>query len=97
MARRSSGSEVCAEVRLAMTLRYLAGGSMWWDIRLIFNISVNEFLKVVFPIDDEEKLIENYQRIENLKGLTLSRDGHNLWKICRRTAIASLPCGTDSR
>mmetsp|Transcript_5064 Transcript_5064/g.6216 ORF Transcript_5064/g.6216 Transcript_5064/m.6216 type:complete len:431 (-) Transcript_5064:79-1371(-) len=91
MARRSSGSEVCAEVRLAMTLRYLAGGSMWWDIRLIFNISVNEFyssvwrvveainnyegFKVVFPIDDEEKLTE-------IEGVFRSKSSHGMITGC---------------
>jgi len=75
MARLSSGSEVCPEVRLAMTLRYLAGGSMWWDIRLIFNISVNEFLKVVFPIDDEEKLTE-------IEGVFRSKSSHGMITGC---------------
>mmetsp|Transcript_14721 Transcript_14721/g.19568 ORF Transcript_14721/g.19568 Transcript_14721/m.19568 type:complete len:434 (-) Transcript_14721:134-1435(-) len=101
MARRSSGSEVCAEVRLAMTLRYLAGGSMW-DIRLIFDVSHDEFyrsvwrvvdainnyegFKVVFPIDDVEKLseIESVFRSksshEMITGCVGAIDGCLLWQ-----------------
>mmetsp|Transcript_4497 Transcript_4497/g.6787 ORF Transcript_4497/g.6787 Transcript_4497/m.6787 type:complete len:430 (-) Transcript_4497:272-1561(-) len=90
MARLSSGSEVCPEVRLAMTLRYLAGGSVW-DIKLLFNISVNEFyssvwrvveainnyegFKVVFPIDDEEKLTE-------IEGVFRSKSSHGMITGC---------------
>lgn len=68
-AVQSSGSEVCAELRLAMTLRYLAGGSAT-DIRLIFGVSYAEFYKslwtvidainaelgISFPIDNPDKL-----------------------------------------
>lgn len=69
MAVRSAGSEVCAEFRLAMALRYLAGGSVW-DIRLNCGVSSAEFYRSVwrvidaingtliidFPLDDEEEL-----------------------------------------
>lgn len=68
-AERSSGSEVCAEVRLAITLRYLAGGS-YLDVCSNFGVSNAEFYRSVwrcvdaindtfpidFPIDDEEEL-----------------------------------------
>lgn len=51
MARRSSGSEVCAEVRLALTLRYLAGGTVW-DIRSNFGVSKTEFYRSVWTVID---------------------------------------------
>ena len=41
-AVRSAGSAVCAEVRLAMALRYLAGGSVW-DINSNFKVRPAEF------------------------------------------------------
>ena len=43
-AVRSAGSAVCAEVRLAMALRYLAGGSVW-DIKSNFEVSPAEFYR----------------------------------------------------
>ena len=69
MARRSSGVEVPAEARLAMALRYLAGGS-FLDIQLVHGVShpevfrsvwrvvdaINSALKIDFPIDDMEEL-----------------------------------------
>ena len=90
MAIRSSGSEVCAEVRLAATLRYLAGGSVW-DIRIIFGLSVYEFyrsvwrvvdaihnhkdFKVEFPIDDVGKLQE-------LERVFRAKSSHGLIRGC---------------
>ena len=69
MAERSSGSAVCAEFRLALTLRYLAGGIVW-DIRLNYDVSSAEFYRSVwrvvdainntliisFPLDDVDEL-----------------------------------------
>lgn len=46
MENRSSGSEVCAEVRLEMTLRNAAGGIVW-DIHTFFGISTAEFYRSV--------------------------------------------------
>lgn len=60
MAIRSAGSPVCAEVRLGMTLRYIAGGQLW-DIRSYLGVVTSEFYLSVwcvvyvlieqFPID----------------------------------------------
>ena len=69
MVIRSAGSEVCAQLRLAMGLRYLAGGQVW-DIQSNFLISVSEFYRslwksidainsiwtVHFDIDDSENI-----------------------------------------
>lgn len=71
MASRSAGSEVSPEVRLAMTLRFLAGGIVH-DIHQGFGVSRAEFYRSVwrvvdainntfpisFPLDDVEKLKE---------------------------------------
>lgn len=73
MAIRSSGSAVCAEIRLAMTLRYLAGGSVW-DIRSNFSVSKSEFYRSVwgvvdalneeFPIDLDISDVDKLKAIE---------------------------------
>jgi hypothetical protein len=42
MARRSSGSEVCSKTRLAIVLRFLAGGS-YLDIAALYGISQSNF------------------------------------------------------
>lgn len=42
MAVRSSGFPECAEIRLGMTLRYLAGGQIR-DIRSNFGANASEF------------------------------------------------------
>ena len=42
-AERSAGSAVCPEIRLALTLRYLAGGSVW-DFRSNYGVSICEFI-----------------------------------------------------
>ena len=63
------GELIRVEVKLALALRYLAGGSPL-DLRLLYHVSksyvykcvwlvvdaVNRRLKVEFPIDDVEKL-----------------------------------------
>ena len=51
MAIKSSGSPVCAEIRLAMTLRYLAGGTVW-DIRSNFGVSKTEMYRSVWCVID---------------------------------------------
>lgn len=44
MAVQRSGSPVCAEVRLGMTLLYLASGQVW-DIKSNFGVSASEFYR----------------------------------------------------
>ena len=51
MVIRSAGSEVCAQLRLAMGLRYLAGGQVW-DIQSNFLISVSEFYRSLWKSID---------------------------------------------
>lgn len=87
-AARSRGRAISAEVRLAMTLRYLAGGQIL-DLRLLYHVSksecyrsiwrcvdaINQHLKVEFPINEHDKLavLESEFR-------TASRGG--VWKGC---------------
>ena len=68
-AVRSRGYPIDSRVRLAVTLRYLAGGS-YIDLRQLYKISktevfhcvwktvdaINGYLKIVFPLDDPDKL-----------------------------------------
>lgn len=72
MAVRSCGTPVCAEIRLAMTLRYLAGGQVW-DIRSNFGVSVSEFYRsiwtVVDAINNEFPIDLDLSDTERLKGL----------------------------
>ena len=90
MARRSSGSEVCPEARLAMTLRYLAGGSVW-DIRLIFDVSTEEFYRsvwrVVDAIDNHEEFqvvfpIENEEKLSEIERVFRAKSSHGLITGC---------------
>ena len=70
MAIISSGSEVCAEVRLAMALRFLAGGILW-DIRSNFGVSVTELYRslsrVVDAINDKFKIDLDLNDFDNLQ------------------------------
>lgn len=57
MAVGSTGSEVCAEVRLSMKLRYLSGGTVWYT-HDNFGVSVGEFYRNVFrTVDAINKMI----------------------------------------
>lgn len=72
MANRSSGSEVCAEVRLAITLRYAAGGVVW-DIHSNFGISSAEFYRSVWRtmdvVNNKHKLTWNLSDTDRLRDL----------------------------
>lgn len=51
MEIRSSGSAVCTEVRLEMTIRYLAGDAVW-DIRSNFGVSPCKLYRSVWRVID---------------------------------------------
>ena len=67
MAYRSSGGPVTSEIKVAIALRWLAGGS-YLDLRMLFKVqtstiyavvhevlvSINARLSIVFPRNDEE-------------------------------------------
>ena len=84
-AINSCGSAVCPEVRLAMKLRYLAGGSVW-DIQSNFEVSTTEFYRSVWSVVE-------WVRLTDECGIRMKPEPSKR-KACRHEFGSSGMCGS---
>ena len=91
MARRSSGSGICPKARLALTLRWLAGGS-YLDIAKAYGVDQANFFHKYGPLwDTMEALDEVLDLNFSLVPTDLARDAQDFANVCGQYG-----CGGDA-